>query len=111
MKDRKSKPQTGLPETLRPLFWEYDFDSLSWQKDKDLVIGRILESGRWTDIRYLRSRIADDALRRWITDHRGRGLNPPRLRFWELILNLPHREVNDWLATQKDDPWEKRTAP
>ena len=110
MKNQKAKPQTVLPETLRPIFWEYDFDSLSWHEDTDLIIGRILESGRWEDIRYLRSCIDATTLRQWIIDHRGKGLNPPKIRFWQLILNLPNFDVNAWIKSRENDPWEKRIS-
>ena len=31
-----------LPESLRGLFWEHDFDSLSWDEERDLIFWRDL---------------------------------------------------------------------
>jgi hypothetical protein len=97
-----------LPTPLRALFWDYDFKSLAWEDDHDLVIARVLTSGGWDAITWLRSRMGDHALKEWIEQHQGGGLNPQRLRFWELILELPHRQVNAWLKAESRKVWEKR---
>jgi len=41
----QSKAKTALPERLRDLSWEYPFDEMSWEEDRDLVIGRVLSRG------------------------------------------------------------------
>jgi hypothetical protein len=97
-----------LPRRLRPLFWEYDFARLRWTKDADLIMGRILMSGDWEAMQWLRRRVAPSALREWIQRRRGRGLSARQLRFWELILGLPRREVNDWLRDPARRLWEER---
>ncbi len=105
------KPSASdLPESLRQLFWDYDFNRLSWQRDHELITGRVLTSGPWQTILWLRERLTDAALARWILDRRGRGLSPQQLRFWELILDLPTPQVDAWLAERATDPWERRQA-
>ena len=89
-----------LPATLRALFWDYDFTALSWENDRDLIMARVLTAGDWDAVTWLRSRVGDRALREWIERHRGGGLSPQRLRFWELILGLPHCQVNAWLVAE-----------
>jgi hypothetical protein len=84
---------------LRPFFWEYNFRALSWANDRDLIVSRILSSGTWKAVGWLRSRLGDAELAEWITHRHGRGLSRKQLRFWELILKLPHRQVELWLAT------------
>ena len=96
---------------LRELFWEYNFDNLTWEDDRELIIKRILISGNWNAVTWLRSRAGDQSLRDWIIQHQGDGLNPQKIRFWELILGLPHRQVNTWLATERRKVWEKRANP
>ena len=81
-----------LPATLRPLFWDYDFAALNWENDRNLIMARVLTAGSWDAVTWLRSRVGDQALREWIERHQGRGLSPQQLRFWELILGLPHRQ-------------------
>lgn len=108
---RPSTPPPQLPALLRPLLWDYDFEALAWENDRDLIIARVLTSGGWEAITWLRSHVGDRALREWIERHQGRGLSPRQLRFWELILELPHRQVNRWLAAEGRKIWEKRARP
>lgn len=100
---------TKLPIMLRPFFWDYEFNMLSWKKDRDLIIGRILSSGDWGAIKWLRSHMGDRSLKKWLECHEGDGLSPQQLRFWELILGIPHDQVNTWLAAERRKVWEKRT--
>lgn len=102
--------KTPLPESLRRLFWDYDFSRLSWDGDRDLVTARVLAAGSWRDIGWLRSRLGDETLAAWITARRGRGLSPQQLRFWELILGLPTADVDAWLEARRSDPWDRRQA-
>jgi hypothetical protein len=104
---RKRKARR-LPAKLRELFWDYDFAKLSWKHDFDLVVSRILSSGTWDQICWLRKRMNDDDLRQWIAHRQGRGLSPRQLRFWELILGLPRRKVNQWLAEGDRWIWDRR---
>jgi hypothetical protein len=97
-----------LPRTLRPFFWDYDFSRLSWKADRDLIIARILAVGNWDAIRWLCRRVPDAELRSWIERRRGAGLSNRHLRYWELVLGLPHRQVNAWLAQPGRQAWEGR---
>ena len=107
-KPAKSTKRPGLPALLRPLFWDYDFKTLTWDDDRDLIIARVLASGTWEAITWLRACLGDRALREWIERHRGGGLSPRQLRFWELMLNLPHRQVNVWLRAERRKIWDQR---
>ncbi len=80
---RPSPPSPQLPTLLRPLFWDDDFEALAWENDRDLIIARVLTSGGWDAITWLRFHMGDRALREWIERHQGRGLSPRQLRFWE----------------------------
>jgi hypothetical protein len=94
---------------LRPLFWDYNFDTLTWEEDRELIISRILISGSWDAVTWLRSRLGDQSLKEWIERLQGKGLSPLQLRFWEFILGLPHQQVNTWLLSERRRIWEKRT--
>ncbi len=80
-----------LPVLLRPLFWEYDFNPLTWEDDRDLIIARVLAAGSWEAITWLRAQLGDQAWRAWLQHHCGRGLSPRQLRFWEVILHKQDR--------------------
>ena len=104
MKERSNR----LPKNLRPLFWDYDFAQLTWNADRDLIISRILASGTWASVCWLRGRLPNANLRAWIVQRKAAGLSNRQLRFWELILDLPHRQVNAWLADPARQIWEGR---
>jgi hypothetical protein len=100
--------KSGLPEQLRPFFWDYPFSKLSITKDRDLIVRRILANGSWDAVRWLRKTLGDQALREWLIVHRGRGLTARQLRFWGLLYDLPVRQVNQWVKTAKAGVWERR---
>jgi hypothetical protein len=97
-----------LPAHLRPLFWDQKFSHLTWQTDRDLIVGRILSQGNWDAVQWLRQQLSTKSLREWLERRRGAGLSPRQLRFWELLLDLPHRTVNAWLADPARQVWEQR---
>jgi hypothetical protein len=103
-------PRRELPELLRPLFWDHDFAELDWQRDREFIIGRLLEVGPWEAICWLRREVGDDALRAWIERHQGRPLRRDQLRFWQLILDLPGETVDAWLQSPERKIWEPREA-
>jgi DNA-binding transcriptional ArsR family regulator len=101
-------PQTPLPEKYSSFFWDYHFEGLSWDKDRDLIIRRLLTDGSWEALAWLRKQIGDADLRKWIIAHRGRGLSPRQLRFWTLVLALPKRQANAWVRVSQASPWGQR---
>lgn len=98
----------GLPDFLRPFFWDVDFDRLDWDAHREYIAGRILESGNWNAIRWLRTTWGDDSLRAYLLTRKGRGLNPRQLRYWQVVLDLPSAEVDEWIDHLKATVWEKR---
>ena len=98
----------NLPPTLKSIFWDYEFTRLRWEKDRDLVIGRILSHGDWKALKWLRTRLEDQGLRQWLLNRQGAGLTSRQLRFWEMILRLPHPIVNQWLKSKGRTVWERR---
>ena len=97
-----------LPAELKPLFWDHDFHRLRWEKDRDLIIGRLISHGDWNALIWLRSQVDSASLREWLLNRRGADLSSRQLRFWELILELPHRQVNEWLKDKGRMVWERR---
>jgi hypothetical protein len=103
------KKTNRLPDFLRPLFWEVDFERLSPEKDKDYLCLRIMEHGNLDAIRWLIATYGKPDLRAWLTQREGRGLSARALRFWEVLLDLPHRKVTRWIRSRPTDLWEQRT--
>ena len=97
-----------LPELLRPLFWDYKFESLGWPMSRDLVIARVLQNGGEDEIRWLRQVMKDAELAAWIRANHGDGLDPRRLRFWQLMLDLPEEEITRWIEALRALPDQGR---
>lgn len=97
-----------LPLSLRPLFWEYDFKKLSWEKDQDLIVNRILSVGGVEEWRWLHKIMGRDGIRKHILKHRGRGLDRRQLRFWQVLVGLPEKAINLWLAEEGRRIWDRR---
>ena len=100
-----------LPAFLRPLFWDADFAALSWERDRDFIAVRILAAGEWTAVQWLRRELGDDGIRALIERRGGRGLSPQQLRFWEIVLDLPHEQVTPWVGRAKEGTWAQRVTP
>jgi len=98
----------SIPARLKPLFWDVPFGSLKLDKDRDLIIRRLLDRGDWEAVQWLRTQFTDRALRNWLLERRGAGLSPPKLRFWQLVLGLPERDVDDWLRGGARQVWDQR---
>ena len=110
MSGKASIDEKSLPGRMKPFFWDYPFRRLRIDKDRDLVIARLLDQGDWEAVKWLRTRLPDRDLKSWLLSHRGAGLSPRKLRFWELVLGLPEREVNDWLRSKNRLVWDQRAA-
>ncbi len=102
------KAPAHLPKSLREYFWDYRFDQLSWERDRELVIRRLLTVGSWDAILWLRRQIGDAALRDWIIAQHGWGMTVRQLRFWALVLNLPREQVDVWIKAAGSNPWSAR---
>jgi hypothetical protein len=106
-----SRKAVRLPRRLRPLFWDQAFDRLKWPADQDMIIARVLAAGDWEAIQWLRRLLGQQALRKWLLRQGGAGLSARQLRFWQLILELPAREVDSWLGDPRRQVWERRRQP
>ena len=113
-------PPEDLSALLRRYLWEYDPGKLSWEGSRHIIITRLLQSGGWDAVVWLRAHVSDQELRDLLIRRRGRGLNPERLRFWELILDLPRERVDEWVAAARANPryqretdsvWSRRCSP
>jgi hypothetical protein len=97
-----------LPEDLRKLFWDTDFDSVDLTEHRNFVIRRVLEHGDWETLKWLRATVGDQVIREWFLTKRGGGLDPRRLRFWGRILDLPEAEVDEWVQKARQSIWHGR---
>lgn len=86
------------------MFWDRDPASIHPRVHRPFVIQRILSSGGLASLRWLRSLASDEELRLHIQSREGREIEPRRLRYFELILDLPKREVSGWIRRHRSLP-------
>lgn len=108
---RASRPSTALPRSVASLFWDYPGKRLSLARDRDLVIRRILAEGGLQHVRFARRRIGDDAIREALVRSQARGLSPQRIRFWQLLLDVPAGIADAWVKTARAGTWARRRRP
>jgi hypothetical protein len=99
-----------LPPSLRRFFWDQDFDRLRWPEHTEAVARRLLAAGDGPALAWLRREMGDGRLRELIRATRGRDLDARRLRYWEIVLDLPAGEVDEWLADPARRVWEERVS-
>jgi hypothetical protein len=93
-----------LPELLRPLFWQYAFEKLKLARDKNLIIFHVLSSGGKEHKNWLRQKIGDEAIRKWLESRHGRGLMIYQMKPW-----IQTETANRWLAMDPNAQlWESR---
>ena len=97
-----------LPPQIRALF--QDCAQVHWDSHRGFVIDRVLAEGSWEEIRWLRSEVSDEELAERILATRGRRLSARQVRFWQLILDLPERDVAQWLSDPGRILWDRRSA-
>ena len=111
MRELPTKLNIGQPNIIpevRNLFWEYDKRTITWTRDKDLIIQKILHHGSWNTLRWLRRNLTDSELRDWIISRGGAGLDAKKLRYWQLILDIPKKLVDEWISINLKNPWSGR---
>ena len=106
---RDEQAPAELPGNLRRYFWDYDPEGLTWERSKHTIVLRLLQAGGMDAVAWLRSRLSDAEIRDFLTRRQGRGIEPRRLRFWGLVLDLPRTQVDRWIAVARMNPWNRRT--
>lgn len=104
----KTEDTETLPALLVPLFRDYRPDTLQFQRDQGLIIGRVLSEGNWEQIQWLRRELGDTPLRCWLLENKGRTLSRRQLCFWGLILDAPPAEVEIWLKDPGRRIWDEK---
>lgn len=83
--------ETPLPEFLRPLFWEVDFDRLRVRGYERYIIERVLEYGddqavNWLQCTFSLTTVAD------VVRH-SRKISRNTATLWALVLDIPRGQV------------------
>jgi hypothetical protein len=96
--------QGTLPELLRPLFWQNRLEDISLSKHIDHVMLQVLAYGNGRQVNWLRKRLGDDGIRKWILDRKGKGLTRNQMLPW-----IPWGTTTRWQASDSyARMWEER---
>jgi hypothetical protein len=74
--------QGKLPELLRSLFWQNSLEDINFSEHLDHVMLHVLAYGNAPQINWLRRRLGDEGIRRWIVARKGRGLTRNQMARW-----------------------------
>ena len=94
----------GLPDDLRWLFWEHDFDALDPARHADSILARILEHGRMVDVRWAIDRYGLERIHRFFREVGHPELTDRTLAFWRAVLRA---ENETW---QSPPAWRKSSS-
>lgn len=78
----------AIPSSLQPYFQEYDLTALDLRRDANLIIQRTLEFGTWDEIRWLFLVYRRERIRRFLSQHGERWLQPVTFNYWRKLLRL-----------------------
>lgn len=84
--------EASLPASFRRFFWDVPLSSLSVERHRDFILGRLLEWGDREALRWVVRSYSPDVLREFL---RGRGseiLSERNQRFWASVLELKRFE-------------------
>ena len=83
--------EAPLPEFLRPLFWEVDFDRLRVRGHERYVIERVLEYGDLLEVRWMLGHFSEKEIVQ--TLRHSRALSFKSANFWAFIFGVPSEQV------------------
>ncbi len=96
-----------LPESLRPLFWEADFDRLDVRVHTSSILARVLELGRLRDVRWLVATYGYERIHRFFREVGHPEISPRTTALWRAILRAQDEEwasPPDW-RRNSNVPW------
>ena len=78
----------SIPETALPFFQEYDFERLDAERDRDLLIERLLAYGNQDEVRWLLQNYGWAYVRHWLSESGARRLPMRRYRLWCVLFDV-----------------------
>lgn len=85
------KKNTPLPESLKPYFWDVDFEELEIKTNSFLIIKRVLDRGNLRDIQWLIKTYGRDAIKKVVI--KTKDLARPTGNFWADMLGLDKNQL------------------
>jgi len=96
-----------LPEDMKWLFWNVDFEGVDPARHARLVLARVLERGRLVDVRWAIERYGLDRIHRFFRDEGHPELTERTVRFWRAALNAENEAWASGPAWRRSSsaPW------
>lgn len=82
----RSKKNKHLPKSLKPFFWDVDFENLSVKESSHFIISRLMEHGDEAALRFLLRACSRQELRE--TLQTSRSISRRSRKFWALLLDV-----------------------
>jgi len=86
-----------LPQSLAPFFQEYDWKKLDPERDRVVIIERVLRFGSSEELKWLFKTFGVESIRRFLRDHGFRRLSERDFNYWCLILGVKGYRKPEWL--------------
>ena len=96
-----------LPESIRWLFWDLDFDALDRERDADSILARVLESGRLADVRVILGLYGTERVHRFFRDVAHPIISDRTRAFWRAFFKAENEPWATPPAFRKNSaaPW------
>ena len=97
----------SLPESLRWIFWDVDFDALRVDEHADAILARVLEQGRLADVRVVLSIYGPDRIHSFFREVAHPLISPRTRAVWRAFFKA---ENEPWATppafrTSNAAPW------
>ena len=80
-----------IPKKFKVYFWDVGFEKLDPSINSYLIIKRVLDRGKTSDIKWLFSQYGEEKIKEVLTSTRD--LSRITANFWSKILNIPRTQI------------------
>ena len=80
-----------LPKSLKPFFWDVNFNNLDLNKNRTYIVCRVLEKGDFEDIKVVFDEYGKEAIVQVIK--KTNNISRKTANFWSLMLDIKKEEI------------------
>lgn len=84
-----------IPEDVERLLWDVDTCGVDLERDRVLVIERVMSRGSYRAMKWLRSRYENAVLAAFLRERGTRTLSPRDLAYWTLVCDVDLESTRD----------------
>lgn len=99
-----SPASAGVPEQVRWLFPEFQLSALDADRDRNLILARVLERGRLSDVQWAMGRFGDEGILDFLRNGACPELSARTLSFWRAYFKA---EDETW---QSPPSWRRNNS-